>query len=366
MSFVKNSGVLLLAATLTTTAFAAPKMPIPSVVVSDAVTAPDVYTRRYVGNILPINNVYSTAKVSGDLLVQGFKDGEFVKAGQMLFEIDPTRYAAAVRSTEAKISQIKAKLAYAELNLKRKKELLDKKATSLDTYQNVLSERDTLKAQLAEAEAALILAKDDLKNTKIIAMTSGKTGKAAFSPGNYVTPSSGTLVQTVQTDPIRVRFAISARDYLSLFGNAENIRKNGIVTVKLADDSNFKYKGEIEIVDSSIQQESDTIRVWARFKNPDNLLIPYGVVTVILTRDDGKKYPAVVPSAVSHDIHGSFVYVVDPQTKMANKRYVQLGNVTGDLQVLRSGIKAGETVVTEGFHKILPGVPVNPVKRGEK
>ena len=365
MNFAKTSGLALLAA-ISTAVSAAPQMPAPAVVVETVTTAPDIYNRRYVGNILPINNVYSTAKVSGDLISQGFKDGQFVKAGQLLFEIDPTRYAAAVKSTEAKLAQIKAKLAYAENNLLRKKELLDKKAASLDTYQNVLSERDTLKAQLLEAEAALILAKDDLKNTRIVAMTNGKTGKATYSPGNYVTPSSGTLVQTVQTDPIRVRFAISARDYLTLFGSDANIRKNGIVKIKLADDSIYKHKGEIEIVDSSIQQESDTIRVWARLKNPDNLLIPYGVVTVILTRDDGKKYPAVTPSAVSHDVNGSYVYVVDPKTNMAAKRYVTLGNISGDLQVIRKGVDAGMTVVTEGFHKIIPGLPVKPVKRGDK
>ena len=366
MNRATTTVLLMFSAVLTAGVSAAPGRPAPLVVVEKAVPADDVYTRRYVGNIVPINNVYSIAKVSGDLISQGFKDGEFVKAGQMLFEIDPTRYAAAVKSTEAKISQIKAKLAYAESNLARKKELFDKKAVSLDSYQNVLSERDTLKAQLLEGEAALILAKDDLKNTRIVAMTDGKTGKAVYSPGNYITPSSGTLVQTVQTDPIRVRFALSARDYLSLFGNDKNIRKNGIVNIKLADDSIFEHKGEIEIVDSSIQQETDTIRVWARFRNPDNKLIPYGVVTVILTRNDGKKYPAVIPSAVTHDIHGSFVYVVDPKTNIPAKRYVQLGNALENLQVIRSGIESGDVVITEGFHKVIPGVPVKPVKRGEK
>lgn len=357
---------LFIAAAFTAVAGAAPAIPAPLVVADKVTEAPDIYTRRYVGNVLPINNVYSTAKVSGDIISQCFKDGQFVKAGQLLFEIDPTRYAAAVKSTEAKISQIKAKLAYAESNLARKKELFDKKAVSLDTYQSVLSERDTLKAQLSEAEAALILAKDDLKNTRIVAMTSGKTGKAVYAPGNYITPSSGTLVQTVQTDPIRVRFALSARDYLSLFGTDESIRKNATVNLKLADDTVYAHKGEIEIVDSSIQQDSDTIRVWARFRNPDNQLIPYGVVTVILTRNDGKKYPAVIPSAVSHDVNGSFVYVVDPGTSIPARRYVQLGNMTGDLQVIRKGLKTGETVITEGFHKVIPNVPVKMVKRGEK
>lgn len=365
MNIAKSSSLVLLTV-FSVAAYAAPQIPAPAVVVEETTTAPDIYKRRYVGNIVPINNVYSTAKVSGDLISQGFKDGQYVKAGQLLFKIDPTRYDAAVKSTEAKLAQIKARLAYAEKNLLRKKELLDKKAASLDAYQNVLSERDTLKAQLLEAEAALILAKDDLKNTRIIAMTDGKTGKAAYSPGNYVTPSSGTLVQTVQTDPIRIRFSISARDYLSLFGNDKNIRKHGIVNVILADDSEYKYKGEIEIVDSSVQQDTDTIRVWARFKNPENLLIPYGVVTVILTRNDGKKYPAVTPSAVSHDVNGSFVYAVDSKNNMPVKRYVTLGNLSGEQQVIRKGLKAGELVITEGFHKIIPGVPVKPVKRGVK
>jgi multidrug efflux pump subunit AcrA (membrane-fusion protein) len=106
--------------------------------------------------------------------------------------------------------------------------------------------------------------------------------------------------------------------------------------------------------------------VWARFKNPENLLIPYGVVTLILTRNDGKKYPAVTPSAVSHDVNGSFVYAVDSKNNMPVKRYVTLGNLSGEQQVIRKGLKAGELVITEGFHKIIPGVPVKPVKRGVK
>jgi multidrug efflux pump subunit AcrA (membrane-fusion protein) len=90
------------------------------------------------------------------------------------------------------------------------------------------------------------------------------------------------------------------------------------------------------------------------------------VVTVILTRNDGKKYPAVTPSAVSHDVNGSFVYAVDSKNNMPVKRYVTLGNLSGEQQVIRKGLKAGELVITEGFHKIIPGVPVKPVKRGVK
>ena len=123
---MKKSSIPVLLTVLSVAAYAAPQIPAPAVVVEEATTAPDIYKRRYVGNIVPINNVYSTAKVSGDLISQGFKDGQYVKAGQLLFEIDPTRYAAAVKSTEAKLAQIKAKLAYAENNLLRKKELLDK------------------------------------------------------------------------------------------------------------------------------------------------------------------------------------------------------------------------------------------------
>ena len=379
MDLIKVSGTLLFAAVVCAVAPAAQEkgkapqggkkpamnIPIPSVLVDKVFTAHNITSRRYVGTIVPINNVYSTAKVSGDLIDQGFKDGQFVKAGQLLFAIDPTRYQAAVKSAEAKIAQIKAKLAYAQSNLDRKQDLFNKKAVSLDTYQSVLCERDTLKAQLAEAEAALVLAKDDLKNTRIVAMTTGKTGKAAYSPGNYVTPSSGTLVQTIQTDPIRVRFSLSARDFLSLFGSDANIRKQAKVRIKLADDSEYKLAGVIEIVDSAVQQETDTVRVWARFKNPDNQLIPYGVVTVLLTKDDNRDYPAVPPSAILHDLKGPFVYVVSA-SNIPEHRAVTLGNCTDNAQVILSGLKVGEQVIVEGAHKVIPKVPVRPARRGAK
>lgn len=376
MKINKKFASVLVPAVLCTAVAAAPasekkaaparQMPIPPVLVDKVITAPDIITRRYIGNILPISNVYSVSKVSGDLVHQGFKDGDFVKKGQLLFKIDPLRYEAAVKSAEAKLAQIKAKLAYAESNLSRKQELFSKKAVSLDTFQSVLCERDSLKAQLSDAEAALILAKDDLANTRIVSMTDGKTGKAAYAPGNYITPGSGTLVQTVQTDPIRVRFAISARDFLSVFGNEENMRKTAKIKIKLADDSIYPLTGSIEIVDAAVQTQSDTLRVWARFSNPDNRLIPYGVVGVQLTRDDQKLYPAVLPSAIMHDRKGSYVYVVDSKTSMPERRYVQLGNATEKLQVVKSGVKPGETVIVEGLHKVIPGVPVKAVVRGDK
>ena len=347
--------------------WAAPQMSAPKAVVTvDKVTlSADKINRRYSGRVAPIDIITSVARVSGDLIHQGFKDGDMVKKGQLLFAFDDVRYRAAVASAKAKIQSIKAQLAYAEKSLSRHNTLFKQKAVSQDTKESSEEHVNDLKAQLLAAEAQLTLAEDDLKNTKIYSQVDGKSGKAVYAPGNYITPSSGKLVDVISTNPIRVRFSISQRDFLELFGNEAKLKKQAVVKLNLPDGTVYDKTGKIVIVDNQTLNATDSIRVWALFENPENRLIPNAAITCQLTKSDAEMRTAVVPSAVMHDRKGAYVYVVTPANRV-ERRNVLLGNTDGELQIIRQGLKEGETVIIEGMHKTAPDGEVVAVARKQK
>lgn len=339
---------------------AAPQMPKAVVTVDQVKMSPDTLTRRYSGRVAPIFIISSVARVSGDLIHQGFKDGDMVKKGQLLFAFDDVRYRAAVDSAKAKIQSIKAQLAYAEKSLSRHNTLFKQKAVSQDTKENSEEQVNDLKAQLLAAEAQLVLAEDDLKNTKVYAQVDGKSGKAVYTPGNYITPASGKLVDVISMNPIRVRFSISQRDFLEIFGNEKNLKDQAVVSLNMPDGTIYNKTGKIVIVDNQTLNATDSIRVWALFDNPDNKLIPNAAITCSLSKNASVQRPAVLPSAVMHDRKGAYVYVVDKDGKVA-RRNVLLGNSNGEIQIIRQGLDAGEKVIVEGMHKTFPGAEVAAV-----
>ena len=339
---------------------AAPKMPAaPKAVVECGYVfeAENVKAHNYTGHITSPEVVNLVTRVSGDLVKVGFSSGQEVKKGQLLYQLDPIRFEAAVKSAEARIAEIKAKLAYAENNYNRNSSLYTKQVASKDSVENSWSTVQSLKAELLMAEASLITAKDDLKNTSIYAPISGKIGATNYSAGNYLTPSSGTLATIVQSTPLRVTFSISARDYLNAFGNEANLRKDGKVNIVLADNSVYPHEGRFEYIDNQANARTDTVQINMLIDNPDRVLLAGNVVTISLARKSGKMLPAVKLSAVMYDSNGAYVYVVDSDKK-AVKRSVVLGNMLPDKQFVVSGLKKGELIITDGMHKIMPGQEV--------
>ena len=332
-----------------------------NVVVGEVGLGTETMLRKISSTIVAINAYDVMPRVSGDIVKQGFKDGTQVKKGQLLFQIDDTRYRAAVNAILAKIEKIKAQLEYAESNHKRNDELYSKKAVSKDSWESTKSTLASLKADLMAAQAELILAQDDLAHTRITALYDGTTGKSPYAPGNYITPASGKLNRIVDMRELRAKFSFGMRDYLANFGNEKNFRRNARIELILADGSVYKHPGTIEIVDTtSLVESADSLQVWVRFPNPEGILSPGGAVTVKLSKEDPEKYPAVPRQAIVYDRRGTKVYVVNDQNKVES-RAVKTGTATDALQVIREGLKPGERVIVEGTHKVMPGTVVNPV-----
>jgi len=332
-----------------------------AVEVGKVVAAEDMDSRRYTGQVVSQASVQIVTRVSGEIREVGFTDGAPVKKGQMLYKLDPIQYEAAVKGCEAKIGEGKAKLEYAQNSFDRNNALYKQNAGSKDTMENSRSVLMIAKASLLSAEAELITANDNLKNATIVAPIDGIAGVTNYTAGNYITPSSGVLVTIIQVQPIRVRFSMSTGDYLSMFGNLKELKQNSAVKLRMADGNWYDEPGEIELINNEANSRTDTIQVFASFPNKDYKLIVGGTVGVTLSRRVGRTLPAVTPSAVMVDNSGSYVYVVDKDNK-AEKRVVVTGNSTGELQLITSGLTAGETVVTKGTHKVTPGATVAPVQ----
>ena len=336
---------------------APPAMPKPIVVAGKVAPQDNVEHRRYAGLVSAPAVVQLMPRVSGELLKVGFKNGEFVRKGQMLYTFDHIRYEAAVKSAEAKIAECKARLDYAQHSYTRAHNLYGQNAASKDSLENTLSSLEAYKSSLLAAEAALITAKDDLNNTVITAPMDGVIGVTNYTAGNYITPASGVLATINQVSPIRVQFAMSNRDFLQMFGTLDVLKKEAKIALKLADDSNFEEIGKVEFVDNAANRRTDTIQIYAEFPNKAQKLIPGSTVSVMLDREIAKNCPAITPSAVMYDNNTAYVYVLDKENKVS-RRNIKLGNTRGKYVIVEDGLKIGETVIVDGTHKARPGTTV--------
>lgn len=355
---MKKLAWFVTAATVATLASAQMRqMPTPTVSATKAQAAESIERRRCNGVVVSPERVAVVARVAEELVEVGFKEGELVKKGQLLYRLDDATYAASVKAIEASIAATRAKLSYAEKNFTRLETLFKKNVSSRDEMDAAEAERDALRATVMELEANLTRAKKDLEDTRITSPIDGKIGFNNFTLGNYLTPSCGTLTTIVQLDPIRVRFSISAADYLRLFGSEASARRDAVVSLKLADGSDYGVEGHVAFLDNVANRTTDTVQFYAEFANPDCRLIPQSTLTVELRKREATKCVSVVPSAIVRDAKGAYVWVLDAENK-ASMRRVVTGPSTEEAQMVLDGLQVGETVVSEGTHKVMPGIAV--------
>ena len=329
--------------------------------VSTVENVSNVQSRRYTGQVVAQAEVNVVPRISGEILKLGFKDGDYVKKGQLLYSIEKTQYEAAVKQAEANIAECKARLEYAQNSYDRNQTLYEVNAASKDAMESTKAAVDALKAGLAAAEAGLVTAQENLKYTEITAAIDGLVGVTELTAGNYVTPSSGPLLTIIQMKPIRVRFSISMADFLSGYGSLTAMKQNAKVSLKLSDGSEYSTEGKIEFLNNEANMKTDAVQVYASFPNTDMKLIPGSTVTVTLSKKTGDAMPAVPPSAIMHDAQESFVYVVGAGNKL-ERRTVELGDMTKTHQLIKSGLKVGEKVVYQGTHKVMPGDEIVPAE----
>jgi RND family efflux transporter MFP subunit len=329
---------------------------------------------EWIGTLDGFVNADVRAQVTGYLVRQDYKEGAFINKGQLLFEIDPRPFQAALDQAKGQFAQAKAQLANAEavqvrtqLDVERYAPLAREQAASqqdLDNAtQNNLAAKATVataQAQIKTAEAALETAKLNLDFTRLTAPISGIAGQAQLQVGALVT-TNGPAVTTVSTlDPIRDYFTVSEQDYFHLqkhFSGSEKQRWK--LQLILADGTTYPHEGAFYFAGRAVDQNTGAIQLAALFPNPGNVLRPgqYGKVRAVVRTDAGA---LLVPQPAVTELQGSYqADVVGPDGKIAI-RPVKVGDRIGTMWIIEDGLKVGERVVAEGQQALHPGMIVHP------
>jgi membrane fusion protein (multidrug efflux system) len=334
--------------------------PPPTVTVAPIGERDVVPANEYVGHVEAIQAVDLRARVEGFLEKINFKEGDFVRAGTLLYVIEQAPYQARVAAARARIDQAEAELVRAGQHLKRLQSAL-KASISATDMDNAVAHELSARASLAAARADLKISELDLGYTTIRAPISGRIGRTALTCGNLVEPGSGPLARIVQVDPIRVVYSISENDLpalqAALHDAAQTTKRLLAPQLRLAGGKVLKATGRLSFVDNHVDPDTGTIAVWARFKNPDGLLIPGQYVTVLVKARASRVMPVVPQAAVLVNRKGRFVLMVDDKSRVV-ARPIVIGPVVGTYWAVKSGLKAGETIIVQGIQKARPGQPV--------
>ena len=330
--------------------------PAPVVGVEKPVEVKEGEPKSYVGVLKASERVSVTAQVAGKIWKQNFREGGRVEKGQTLFEIEDTVYKANLATAKANLKRLEAQLALAEKEVVRYKKALEKKGVSENDYDRAVNSRAVTLADIETAKARIALAENDMVYTKVLSPISGTVGETKIRIGNNVSPQTGELVSIVQPDPIDIQFALSESDFYRSF-DGRTLKGNIRLEVRRADGEAVGRKISVDFVDNQVDRATDTIMVQLVADNADGMLVPGGYAKVLLTEKFEPAKIAVKVSAVMFEGEKRFVYVVG-DNDVAERREIKTGVQIGDLQLVESGLSAGERVVVTGIHKVIAGQAV--------
>ena len=240
--------------------------------VAEVKGAVDNQAKTFPAKVVAMQRVDLAPEVSGEILEVCCADGALVKAGDVLFRLNPIKYKSNLKNAQAKVAECKSRKLYADSNFARHEKT---KGVSQDAVDKARSDRDVAASALEAAEAELAVAEYNLSHCEVKAPITGKVGTVRLTKGNYASPEKGALVTITQITPIRVRFSISSADFLTMFqGRSKNLKEKAAVDVILADGSTFGEKGEIDYTENIADESTDTLRVYARFANAERVLRP--------------------------------------------------------------------------------------------
>lgn len=317
-------------------------------------------------------------QVSGYLIRQTYREGSLVHKGDVMFEIDPRPFQAALdqakgqlAQTNGQLNQAEAQAGLAQINVKRDTPLAKARAIAQSQLDNDIQTQKQTEAVIAAsrasiqgAQAAVETAQLNLGFTKVRSLITGIAGQATIQIGNLVSPSV-VLTAVSQVDPIKAYFPISEQEYLRI---ADKIKpridllraKNPVpLQLTLANNSIYPYPGRILFADRQVDPSTGTIRIVADFKNPGNILRPgqYGRIRALTSMENGA---LLVPQKAVTELQGGYQVALVGADNKVKVQPVEVGSRVGDLWIITKGLKLGERVVSEGTSKVRDGSPVNP------
>ena len=331
---------------------------------------------EYVGRVRASQFVEVRARVEGYLEKMHFEEGSQVSKGQVLFVINPDTYKARVDKARAQLKKDEAQAQKTRRDLERIRPLYEQNAASQLDLDNAVAAYETANAAVGMSKADLAQAELELSYTTVRSPIRGRISERMVDVGTLVGPGAKSLLATiVESDTVLIDFSMTALDYLkSKERNVELGEHNAsrgwqpYVTITLADNTVYLHKGMVDFAEPQVDPNTGTFSVRARMPNPERSILP-GQFTKVRVLLDVREDATVVPlKGVIIEKGGAYIYVMR-QDSTVEKRFIELGPEIDNRAVVERGLAAGENVVVEGQHKLVPGMKVRPVEEafeGEK
>lgn len=319
----------------------------------------------YPATIKGVQDVEIRAKVAGNIVKQLVDEGDFVKAGQVLFVIDPTQYRAAVEQAKAAVNVIKTNLSTAQLTYNNKKMLREKDIVSQYDLDIAANQLEVLRAQLQQAQAALTNARDQLSFTNVCATSNGVVGSIPYRVGSLVSSASAQALTTVSNlDRMYAYFSMTEKQLLEMTrthgGINAAMEEMPSVDLLLADGSTYEQKGKVNSVSGVINTSTGSVQMRATFDNPNRILRSGATGTVRFPM--AKKGVIVIPQKATYEIQDKkFVYVVDTDNKVHSTEIEVFPQNDGTSYVVNKGLKVGDRIVVEGVNKLRDDMQILPI-----
>ena len=308
-----------------------------------------------VGNVQPFSSVAVRSRITGELFKVHFKEGDEVKAGDLLFTIDPRPAEATLRQAQASTKRDEAQFENARLEFEREKKLVTSGIASTDEYDKAQAAFQGLEATVLADRAAVSNAVLTVEYTQIRSPIDGRTGSLAVKEGNIVKAEDDRLVTLNQMRPVYVAFAVAEQELPAI---RQRVKESALpVSVTRPDSTNVIATGELSFIDNAVDTSTGTILLKGTFPNEQEQLWPGQFVEAKLVVNTLAEATVVPSEAVQSSQNGEFVYVVRPD-QTVDKRAVTLGVTRDGWAVIDSGVKPGETVVTDGQMRLVPKAKV--------
>ncbi len=349
---------------------AQPKAPAPpEVSVAEVICKQIGDSDEFTGRLEAVNAVEVRPRVSGYLQSVHFKEGEIVRQGDLLFQIDPRPFQAEVDRLKGELSQAKAQRSRAQSDFERAERLHNNDGMSAEEYDRRAAVRNEAEARIASTEAAHRGAELNLEFTRVTAPITGRVGRAEITEGNLVEGGAGQirpLTTLVSLDPIYVYFDVDEQTYLKYARvtqthGAGSHELHSAALLGLADEDGFPHVGQVSFVDNQVSSSTGTIRLRATFANKNLALTP-GLFARIRLQGGGAQSGCLArDEGVITDLNQKYVFVLGKNNTL-EYRTVKLGPITEGLRVVRDGLHEGDTIVVSGLQRVRPGATVTPRK----